>query len=138
MVGGWSGVIRKGAPGAMTDVTASFFSDLQRRGHEATMRRIAGTVRFDVVDGDRVDHWLLTIDRGSLAVSRADGPADCVVSGEKELFDRLATGEANPMAAVLRGAIAVAGDLDLLLAVQRVFPGPQPVPADDSNGSVEP
>jgi predicted lipid carrier protein YhbT len=120
----------------MTDMTAAFFDDLRRRGHEDTLRRIEGTVRFDVVDGDRVDHWLVTIDKGDLAVSRANGPADCVVSGEKALFDRLATGQANPMAAVLRGAVSVAGDLDLLLAVQRVFPGPQPVPAEASKGSV--
>jgi putative sterol carrier protein len=119
----------------MTDTTASFFQDLQDRGHEATLRRVAGTVRFDVVDGDLVDHWLVKIDRGNLAVSRADGPADCVISAEKELFDRLATGQANAMAAVLRGAISVAGSLDLLLAAQRVFPGPQPAPNDASNGN---
>ena len=121
----------------MTDKTASFFDDLQSGGRQPTLSRIEGTVRFDVVDGDRVDHWLVNLDRGNVAVSRTDGPADCVVSGEKALFDRLATGQANPMAAVLRGALAVAGDLDLLMAVQRLFPGPQPVPAGASNEGVE-
>ena len=120
------------------DETAAFFEDLQHGGPRPTLGRIEGTVRFDVVDGDRVEHWLVNIDRGNLAVSRADSPAECVVSGNKELFDRLATGQANPMAAVLRGALAVAGDLDLLVAVQRVFPGPQPVPVTASNESDEP
>ena len=120
----------------MTDTTATFFQDLQHRGHEDTLRRVAGTVRCDVVDGDLVDHWLVKIDKGDLAVSRADGPADCAIAGEKELFDRLATGQANAMAAVLRGAISVDGDLDLLLAAQRLFPGPQRVPNEAANGSI--
>jgi putative sterol carrier protein len=120
----------------MTDTTASFFQDLQHRGNEPTLRRVAGTVRFDVVEGELVDHWLVKIDKGVLAVSRADGPADCAITGEKELFDRLATGRTNAMAAVLRGAVSVDGDLDLLLAAQRLFPGPQPVPNEASNGSV--
>ena len=116
----------------MNDATASFFHDLQQGGHRDTLRRLEGTVRFEIVDGEQVDHWLVTIDKGDLAVSHGDGPADCVVGAEKELFERLATGRANAMAAVLRGAVSVAGDLDLLLAVQRVFPGPQPAPTTSS------
>ena len=111
----------------MTDATASFFEDLQQGGHRHTLRRLEGTVRFDVADGERVDHWLVTIDKGQLTVSRGDDPADCVIGGDKQLFDRLVTGQANAMAAVLRGAVSVAGDLDLLLAVQRIFPSPEPV-----------
>ena len=96
-----------------------------------TLSRIEGTVRFDVVDGDRVDHWLVNIDRGNLAVSRADGPADCVVSGEQGALRPTGNGSDEPDGCGPAGRdLAVDGDLDLLLAVQRVFPGPQPVPVD--------
>ena len=39
--------------------------------------------------------------------------------------DRIAGGEVNAMAAILRGAITVEGDPALLLMFQRLLPGPQ-------------
>ena len=41
-----------------------------------------------------------------------------------DVFDRLARGVDNAMAATLRGALTCAGEVDLLLAVQKLFPGP--------------
>jgi putative sterol carrier protein len=81
-------------------------------------------VRFDLADGERTDHWLVTVVRGEASVSREGADADCVIRAGKELFDRMASGEANAMAAILRGELAVEGDLGLLILFQRLLPGP--------------
>jgi predicted lipid carrier protein YhbT len=108
----------------MSDVTEEFFEDLGRRGYEPLVAKFSGRIRFDVVDGGSTAHWLVDIDKGRLTVSREGDEAECTVKGNKELFDGLASGGVNAMAAALRGALVCTGDVDLLLAVQRVFPGP--------------
>jgi hypothetical protein len=40
------------------------------------------------------------------------------------LFERIARGEANATAAVLRGAVIIDGDMELLVQLQKLFPGP--------------
>ena len=40
----------------MTDATTEFFDDLGRRGHEPLLERVSGTLRFDLVRGERTDH----------------------------------------------------------------------------------
>ena len=108
----------------MTDPTSEFFGKLSRRGHEPLLAKATGSARFDLVHGKRTDRWLLTIDKGNLAVSRKNAAAGCVMRADKALFDRVVTGELNAVAAVLRGELAVEGDWRLLVLVQRLFPGP--------------
>ncbi len=108
----------------MTDPTSEFFGELSRRGHEPLLQKATGSTRFDLVHGKRTDRWLLTIDKGNLAVSRKNTAAGCVMRADKALFDRVVTGELNAVAAVLRGDLAVEGDWRLLVLVQRLFPGP--------------
>jgi putative sterol carrier protein len=109
----------------MTDATTEFFEALAARGHEPALARVTGTLRFDLRDGGaRAERWLITISKGDVAVSHRNAKADCVIRVDRTLFDRIAGGETNAMAAFLRGAIDVEGDRGLLLAFQRAFPGP--------------
>jgi len=108
----------------MRDATSEFFSELDRRGHEPLLQNATGSVRFDLVEGDHTDHWLVTVDNGDVAVTNATAAADCVVQTDKSLFDRIARGEANAMSAVLRGEVTAEGDLELVMLLQRLFPGP--------------
>jgi putative sterol carrier protein len=108
----------------VTDATAEFFADLASRGHEPALRKTTGTIRFDL-KAERTTHWLVSIAKGDVDVSRKKSRADCVVHVDRELFQDISSGRANMLAAVLRGAIAVDGDAAMLLAFQRVFPGPQ-------------
>jgi putative sterol carrier protein len=112
----------------MADATADFFHDLSRRGHEPLLGKMQATVRFDIVDGKRTDHWLLGIKDGALDVSRSDGDADCVLRAEKGAFDRVASGRTNAMAAYLRGALTLDGEPRLLVRLQRLFPAPVGMP----------
>jgi putative sterol carrier protein len=112
----------------MADVTAVFFDELARRGHDPLLGDAVGSVRFELVSGSQVDTWQVRLNNGDVSVSRDDdGGADCVVRADKQLFDGIAGGEVNAMAALLRGALAFEGAPELLVRLQRVFPPP---PAD--------
>jgi putative sterol carrier protein len=104
--------------------TAEFFDGLAQRGHEPLLEKATGTVRFDLVNNGRDERWLVAVDKGDVAVSHRNVAADCTLRADRTLFDGVATGEVNAMAAVMRGAIQVEGDWSLLVLFQRVFPMP--------------
>jgi putative sterol carrier protein len=108
----------------MTDPTAEFFGELGRRGHERLLEKATGTVRVDLVDGKRTERWLVSLTKGDVAVSRRNAAADCVLRADKRLFDGMVSGDVNAIAAVLRGALVLEGDVGLLVLFQRLFPGP--------------
>jgi putative sterol carrier protein len=108
----------------MADATALFFDELARRGRVPLLSDAAGTVRLELVSDSGVEIWRVALDHGHVAVSHDEGDADCVVRGDKALFDGIAGGEVNAMAAVLRGALTFEGDPELLVRLQRVFPPP--------------
>jgi putative sterol carrier protein len=109
----------------MADVTEEFFGELGRRGHEPLLKKWSGTLRFDLMGGKRTERWLVEIKKGDVAVSRRNTRADCIVSAERVLFDEILSGKTNAMAAFLRGALRVDGDIQLLAPFQRLLPGPQ-------------
>jgi putative sterol carrier protein len=106
----------------MADATAEFFDRLGARAHEPVLEKAAGTLRFELTEDGCRDIWLVTVAKGDVSVSRKDGAADCVVRADKELFDAIAAGEVNAMAALLRGAVSVDGDPEILVRLQRLFP----------------
>jgi putative sterol carrier protein len=106
--------------------TTAFFDALSRQPSQPLLERATGTLRFDLERPDGDERWLVRLDRGRAHVERADAEAnaDAVVRGPGELFDRIAMGQANATAAVLRGALTVEGALDLVVLFQRLFPSP--------------
>ncbi len=110
--------------GEVSRDAVEFLKKLGERGHEPLWAKVSGRARFELVDGSRVDRWLVAVDNGDVAVAHKGGEADCTVRAERALWDRLCRGEDNVMAAMLRGALQCAGDVELLYALQRVFPGP--------------
>jgi putative sterol carrier protein len=109
---------------AMTDATAKFFEELGRRGHEPLLGRIKGTIRFDLEHDKGIEHRYVAIDKGDVKVSHKHAKADTIVRVDRELFDGMVRGRVNAMAAMLRGVISGDGDLEILMAFQRLFPGP--------------
>ena len=108
----------------MTNATTRFFEGLEARGHEPQLAKVKGTLRFDLMNGRETTRWLVAIDKGDLAVSHKNAKADCVVRTESAVFEGIASGEINPVTAVLRGAIALEGDPEVLVHFRRVFPQP--------------
>jgi len=121
------------------DATADFFGGLATRGEEPLLRAVSGTLRFDLRVGRRVEHWYVAVRRGAVTVSHEDAPADLIVRVERSLFDGMAEGRVNPIAALLRGTVDTEGDLGLLMRFQRLLPGPPgargPVRAGQGEGS---
>jgi len=106
------------------DPTVDFFAALKSRGQEPLLRKASGTLRFDVTDGKRTERWLVEIRKGDIAVSRRNASADCVVTTDRALFERIVSGEANALASLLREEVNVEGDINLLVLFQRLLPGP--------------
>ncbi len=105
-------------------MTTEFFADLAERGYEPLLQRATGTVRLDLGTGKRAEHWYLDLAKGHVTVSRRDEPADCVIRTDRATFDRLATGEANAMATMLRNEISFEGNPTLVVLLQKLFPWP--------------
>jgi putative sterol carrier protein len=108
----------------MTDTTTKFFEELEARGHDPRLEKVTATFRFDLQNGDKKNRWLVTVDKGDIAVSHRNAKADCVLRADKATFEGIAAGKVNAFAAVLRGTLRVEGDAELLALFQRVLPAP--------------
>ena len=109
----------------MADTVEEFFQELEDKGHQPLLAKVKGTVRFDLENANGpTDHWLVAVDHGDFTITHENTAADCMIQTDKELFERLITGEENAIAATLRGALVCTGNVELLFAIQRIFPGP--------------
>lgn len=86
------------------------------------------SLRFDLTNDKQTNRWHVAIDKGDIAVSHKNAKADCVVRAESSVFEGIASGEVNPVAALLRGAIGIEGDAELLMLLRRLSlaPGREP------------
>ncbi len=117
---------------AAESVVERFFAELA--GPQPLLGNRSGTLRFEITDDGDVTYTYVSIDRGTIEVSRKKGRADAVLRIDRALAADLVTGRANAMAAVLRGVVDPEGDLGLLIAFQRLFPGPPPKRARSGRG----
>src|SRR5207302_649925 len=46
-----------------------FLDELGQRGSEPLLRKVSGQVRFDLVDGNGSESWLVAVDEGQVTVS---------------------------------------------------------------------
>jgi predicted lipid carrier protein YhbT len=108
----------------MTDVVAAFLADLQERSPEPLLAKAKGTVRFDVEDENGTETWFVDIRNGDIEVSReSTAEVTSRVQCSKRLLETLCGGSGNAMAALLRNELTLEGDAELLLLLQRTFPG---------------
>jgi putative sterol carrier protein len=106
------------------DPTAAFFDELATRSDEPLLRKATGVMRVEVVDGRTVRRWLVSVEDGRISVAKGAGAATCSFRADKAVFDKIASGRLNAVAAMLRGELAVDGDWRLLVRMQRLFPSP--------------
>ena len=111
------------ASGPPSDAGA-FFGALAAEGSHPLLRGEAGTLRFDLTGGAKLERWYVTVSDGTISVSRRGVPVDTVVRLAEGLFDQIIRGTQNAMASQLRGSVEVEGDLHLMMVFQRLFPGP--------------
>jgi ubiquinone biosynthesis protein UbiJ len=106
----------------MSSALTDFLAGLAARGHEPLLAKTTGRVCFEVVDDEGEERRLVCIDHGHIDLVAGDIGADCTLRATRDVFERVATGEVNAMAAVLRGVIVVDGNWELLVRFQRLFP----------------
>jgi putative sterol carrier protein len=111
----------------MTEPTRAFFKRLAEQ-HQPLLENLTGVMRFDLVDGERTEHWYLDIRKGDVTVAHTGPEPDCTISTELATFEAIVDGKMNAMAAVLRGAVQIEGRFALLTAVQRLFAVPPAAP----------
>jgi putative sterol carrier protein len=104
--------------------TEEFFGALADRGHVELLEKATGSVRVELGNGKGAERWLVTVDKGDVDVSHKAGAADTTLRSSKALFNRIAGGDANAVAAFLRGELEVEGNWELLVLFQRLFPSP--------------
>jgi hypothetical protein len=108
----------------MTSPTEELFEEVGRHRHEPRLENANGSVRIELVEGTCTEHWFIEITDGDIEVSRENLEADAAFRAERTLFDRAAVGEENLTAALLRGAVTAEGDLELVVILERLMPGP--------------
>ncbi|MCG5468764.1 SCP2 sterol-binding domain-containing protein [Micromonospora sp. LAH09] len=108
----------------MTEAAERFFESLPARAPDVLGGLADGTLQIDLGSDHRTEHWLVRMRPGSVQVTRERGPADAIWFSSAALFDRLITGEAQGVAAVLRNESTFSGNVVLFLAFRRFFPDP--------------
>ncbi|MBG6100935.1 hypothetical protein IW249_001349 [Micromonospora vinacea] len=108
----------------MTEAAESFFEALPSRAPDVLGGLADGTLQIDLGEDHRTEHWRVRMRPGSVQVSRGRGPADAIWYSGAALFDRLISGEAQAVAAVLRNESTFSGNVVLFLAFRRFFPNP--------------
>jgi hypothetical protein len=108
----------------MASPTEELFEELGRRRHEPRLENTTGSVRVELVEGTCTEHWYLEIVNGDVQVSRENMEADAAFRAERSLFERAAIGEENLTAALLRGAVSAEGNIEFVVTLERLMPGP--------------
>jgi hypothetical protein len=106
------------------DPVNDFFMALAAPGHLATLERESATLRFDVADGDKVEHWHVRVSDGDTTVARQKVPADVIVRIDSDRMAELVTGRLNAQAGLLRGLLGCEGSPSAAMMFQRCLPGP--------------
>jgi len=107
------------------DPIASFFEDLSSKGHEPLLHHASGTLRLDLQMEKGVERWCLTMTKGDVTVSHRNAKADATIRMDRKLFEGMTRGTVNLTAALLRGVLQIDGDLSLIMAFDRLLPGPR-------------
>jgi putative sterol carrier protein len=108
----------------MARSAGEFLKQLSGGPHHELPEFATGTVRLDVCEGGRTEHWYLVLHKQRVDVLRSAQDADLVLQGDREAFDRLATGQRRLVESLMRNELNVQGNLQLALALRRILPGP--------------
>ena len=104
----------------LADPIDEFFDSLGRQRHPLLLK-VDATVRFDLVSQERTDHRTVEMRGGSVIVTWGRGAADCIARTDRLIFARIVCGEETLIAPLLRGALTVEGDLEVLFLAGRLL-----------------
>ncbi|XTZ16222.1 SCP2 sterol-binding domain-containing protein [Micromonospora echinospora] len=108
----------------MGEATEQFFASLPARAPDIIRGPIDGTIQINLAADGRTEHWYVVLRDQEIQVSREQRPADAVLESSADLFDRLVTGNAQGLAAMLRNDTTLSGNVLLFLVFRAFFPAP--------------
>ena len=108
---------KKGFDVVVRDINDDIIKASEGRLNKGLDKLVSKGKMDEAKKADILAHMTFTTDLNMAA------DADLVVRADREVFDRMAAGLLHPAAALLRNDIAVEGDLKLLMALRRIFPG---------------
>ncbi|MGC1213692.1 MAG: SCP2 sterol-binding domain-containing protein [Micromonospora sp.] len=108
----------------MGEAIEQFFASLPARAPAVLHGPASGRLQIDLNTEDHTEHWLVELGPGRARVSRESLPADAIWNSSENLFERLVTGRAQAIAAMLRNETTFSGNVLLFLAFRRFFPEP--------------
>ena len=108
----------------MSDQTQAFFDELAKRGHDPRLKRATGVVRLEVGKGARSRVWHVELKKGDIVVAPGKGAATTTIRADEQTVEGIIAGRINPVTALLRGQIELAGEPRLLVMFRRLLPGP--------------
>ncbi len=108
----------------MTEAIEQFFATLPDRAPQVLHAPLTGTLRIDLADDGRTQHWVRRRRLGAVDVDQGRVDADAIWYSSMDLFDRLVTGRAQSVAALFRNESTFSGRVVLFLAFRRFFPPP--------------
>lgn len=106
----------------MSEAIERFFESLPARAPAVLHGAVTGTIQIDLSRGNQTTHWLVRMAPGEIEVNLGRGPADAIWYNSEDLFERLVTGHAQAIAAVLRNESTFSGNVMLFLSFRRFFP----------------
>ncbi len=95
-----------------------FFESLESRVDSSETQGMNQSYLFDI---DGAGQWLVRIENGQVSVAEGGGEADCTILASEETFERITSGEQNPMTAYMTGKIKVKGDMGAAMKLQKLF-----------------
>src|SRR4030095_1054603 len=98
-------------PVVTVDPTSEFFNGLPDRSQR--LANVTATIRVDLDQREATEHWFVDVENGRLSVSSDSAEADAALHADKQTFDQLVLGKANPFASLLRGLVRAEGDTEL-------------------------
>ena len=95
-----------------------FFESLETRADASKIDGIDHSYLFDI-EGE--GQWLVRVRAGAVQVTEGAADADVTISTTAEVFERLASGEQNPVTAYMTGKLKIRGDTAAALKLQKLF-----------------
>ena len=102
----------------MTQTVREFFESLPSRVDASKTAGMNNSYRFDV---EGAGSWTVNVRDGAIDVSEDGADADCTITTSEENFQRILSGEQNPMTAYMSGKLKVKGDMGAAMKLQKLF-----------------
>ena len=102
----------------MAETTKEFFESLSSRIDPAQTAGMNSTYVFEI---NGAGTWTVKVAGGAVNVSEGDEGGDCTIATSDEIFQRMISGEQNPMTAYMTGKLKVKGDMGAAMKLQKLF-----------------